>query len=246
MHSTVVPDLIEAILMEQYPSAVLGYLDRFTNKRDFLGWHYHHDATNFYHSPSLSSVCTYDTASLDLQTPAVPGAITWARKEHVIPENATGILFGGFIAWHSEDRNNPQHIALMLDTQKGDKRRYFAVRWVNFQDVKRMRWQVSTSGGETLRWSNVESGIQDLPFNEADKYMFFPVIVEVDLVAGAYKRILANGRDLDPSSIEVGTGEFLPHFTDGVVSIFEIHNRRDQRKEGNMNVSRPFIAFLLG
>jgi hypothetical protein len=250
-------DLLDTIMQEY--NAQLVYKDDFSNGT-LNGWREQFDSS----SPGRTGITLTDEArlgtySLLLHTRPANNDECWMRKGVQVPPNAKKIIKGCYFMFHGVNVNTPRHFQFDFDYQMGDgsnhmqsgspsgsNRRYWSVRWLNYDTALRQKLQVNTGTAVAQNFVDVPNGYVPIGWNESEKPLLNYIAIVLDVDSSKYEAIYMNGNtfDLTGENLSPTGGASLLNYDGGSIDINLIVNRSDAPTEAQMQVEKPFLAYV--
>lgn len=246
------------VIVDNY-KAVMVYKDDFS-AGDLRGWREQFDSS----SPGRVGITLTDEArlgaySLLLHTRPANSDEAWMRKGVQVPPNVKKIIKGCYFMYHGVNVNTPHHFQFDFDYQKGDGsnhmqsgspsgngRHYFSVRYLNYDSALRQKLQVNTGTPVSPAWTDVPNGYVPIGWNESEKPLLNYIAMVFNATTNAYEKIFINGLELDlkTANLIAADGASLLNYDGGAIDINIIANRSDAPTEAQMQVERPFLAYV--
>lgn len=218
------------------------------NTRGFDGWQTFNQfsETIFYNSPQLGYESHRGTC-LVLSTSNNFNDLTMVRLSPgtpSIPLDVQGVEVGGEFSFKSQDKNFPYAFRFGLDCQPNTNRGWAMAEYrintlgqsFTFDPAGSTRalgssWRVNTSSNDTLVFSDVPTGIQNIPANEPGKPTIVTCKLKLD-VSGQdnlrfvdYNQLTCNGKIMDLSTLNVNGESINWDYNEGMNVLLQAVNR---------------------
>jgi hypothetical protein len=252
-------DELDTFVYKYYPTAQWLYKDDFSNG-SLNGWREQFDSNALGRTGiTLTDEARLGAYSVLLHTRPANNDECWMRKGFQVPPGVKKVIKGCYFMFHGVNVNTPRHFQFDFDYQQGDgsnhmqsgsptgnARRYWSVRWLNYDTALRQKLQVNTGTAVAQSFVDVPSGYVPIGWNESEKPLLNHIVCVFDIQNKRYESILMNGNyfNLVGNNLQPGDGANLLNYDGGAIDINLIVNRSDAPTEAQMTVERPFLAYV--